>query len=195
MGAPAYAKRGKVRPIKPTDSVRGAIRWLPSKRVRRRTVPRGFRACGKVVKKCGVGAATRLAASGRRREPQSRAVFCGLAGQGTSHTLEQSWGGLLSWKERALASSHYAECGRVSLSGVLLSRLPMNSSPEEGTTKKPAAERPTAGHLGDDSALSDWCTASEAARSGICACQVLRIAEAAASGNRGRFAFRSLPSR
>jgi hypothetical protein len=32
MGAPAYAKRGKVRPIKPTDSVRGAIRWLPSKK-------------------------------------------------------------------------------------------------------------------------------------------------------------------
>jgi hypothetical protein len=45
----------------------------------------------------------------------------------------------------------------------------MNSSPEEGT----------------------GCTASEAARSGICACQVLRIAEAAASGNRGRFAFRT----
>jgi hypothetical protein len=36
----------------------------------------------------------------------------------------QSWGGLLSWKERALATPHNAECGRVSLSGVPLSRRP-----------------------------------------------------------------------
>ena len=56
MGAPAYAKRGKVRPIKASEQGAGAIRWLPSKRVRYRTVPHRFRACGKLVEMCRVSA-------------------------------------------------------------------------------------------------------------------------------------------
>jgi hypothetical protein len=131
--------------LRPTDSVREAIRWLPSKRVRHRTVPRGFRACGKAGKvrgRCRLPRIARLAASGRRREPQSRGVVCGVAGQGTSRTARANPGEDFSLgKERALATSHNAEGGRVSLSGVPLSRRPMNSSPEEGAATNETACR------------------------------------------------------